>query len=129
MGYQIQQISENIISLDLISSFSAEDASNHALEMDPILERLCASGNKVHFLVRTVELGKISLEGRRSFGERNGDPRVGNTAVVGVNRFLKVVAQFVMVASGKQNIRFFDAADEVSALNWLNNQIDSTLQQ
>jgi len=128
MGYKVQQISENIISLDLIGDFSAEDATNHVLEMDPILERLSASGNQVHFLVSTAELGKISLEGRRSFGERNGDPRLGSTAVVGVNRFLKIVAQFVMVASGKQNIRFFDAADEVSALNWLKSQNNSTLQ-
>ncbi|MFK7801728.1 MAG: STAS/SEC14 domain-containing protein [Anaerolineae bacterium] len=129
MGYQIQQISDHIVALDLIGDFSAEDATNHVLEMDPILERICKDGEKVHFLVRTVELGKISLEGRRSFGERNGDARVGSTAVVGVNRFLKVVAQFIMVASGKQNIRFFDAADEASALGWLNSQTNSTPQQ
>ena len=119
MGYKIEQITDRIIGIDFIGDFTAEDVVNHVLEMDPILDRLSLAGQKAQFLIRTASLGKISLEGRRSFAERNGDPRVGKTAVIGVNRLLKIVAQFVTVASGKNNIRFFD--DEENAIKWLGN--------
>jgi len=119
MPYKIEQINKNIVSLELINDFTAEDAVNHAFDMDPILNRLGEAGVKAQFLVLTENLGKVSLEGRRAFSERNGDPRIGNTAVIGVNRFLKIVAQFITVASGKNNIRFFD--DKEKALEWLEN--------
>ena len=119
MGYKIENITDHIIGIDFLGDFTAEDALNHAKEMDPILDQFSLTGHQAQFLIRTASLGKISLEGRRSFAERNGDPRVGKTAVVGVNRLLKIVAQFVTVASGKNNIRFFD--DEENAIKWLGN--------
>ncbi len=119
MGYKIEKLDNNIIKFDMFDTFSAEDAVGHAVEMDPILSQLELAGQKAAFLIYTTNLNKISVEGRRSFSERNGDPRIGKTAVIGVNRFLKVIARFIIVASGKDNIRFFDVPDEGDAIAWL----------
>lgn len=119
MSYKIQKLTSQIIVLEFIGDFTAEDAVNHVLDMDPLLDQIGSSGDTAKFLIRTANLGAISLEGRRSFAKRNRDSRVGKTAVLGVNRFLKIVAQFITVASGKNNIRFFD--DEENALKWLEN--------
>ena len=119
MGYSINRLDGNIIKFEMLGDFTAEDAKNHADEMDPILNELAQNGQKAQFLIYTEQLKKISVEGRRSFSERNGDDRIGKTAVVGVNRFLKVIARFIMVASGKSNIKFFDLEDDLDAIEWL----------
>ena len=119
MGYSIEKLGENIIKFEMIGDFTAEDAQNHADQMDPILSELAQNGQQAQFLIYTEQLKKISVEGRRSFSERNGDDRIGKTAVIGVNRFLKVIARFIMVASGKNNIRFFDIEDDIDAIKWL----------
>ncbi len=119
MGYSIERLDGNIIKFNMYDTFTAEDASSHAREMDPILAELGRKNEQAMFLIYTSKLKKISIEGRRSFSERNGDERIGKTAVVGVNRFLKVIARFIIVASGKDNIRFFDEVNEADALAWL----------
>jgi len=119
MGYKIESLSDNIISIRFLGDFTKEDAFEQAEEMDPILDQVHALGEQVHFLVHTEEMGKILVEGRRSFSERNGDPRIGKTAVIGVNQFLKIIARFIVVASGKDNIRFFNVGDDQEALEWL----------
>ena len=37
--------------------------------------------------------------------------------MLGFNQILKMTARFVMVASGKKNVHFFD--DEAEAIEWL----------
>ena len=120
MGYSIERLGTNIIKFEMEGIFSAEDALNHEQQMDPILSELAQNGLKAQFLIYTANLSRISVEGRRSFSARNGDDRIGKTAVIGVNRFLKVIARFIMVASGKDNIKFFDEDDEDQAIAWLN---------
>ncbi len=119
MGYVIERLDDNIIKFNMFDTFTAEDAESHSLEMDPILDELAQKNKQALFLIYTSDLKKISVEGRRSFSERNGDDRIGKTAVVGVNRFLKIIARFIIVASGKDNIRFFDEPDEADAIAWL----------
>ncbi|MFK7801727.1 MAG: STAS/SEC14 domain-containing protein [Anaerolineae bacterium] len=117
MGYKLSKITENIMRLDLIGDFDAEDASNYPAQLMPYLENAAAHGEQLHIYVDTSEFGSLSVAGRRVFSEANKDERQGKIAASGVNRFLGMMARFIMVASGRDNIRFFD--DENSALEWL----------
>jgi hypothetical protein len=61
--------------------------------------------------------GKLSSIARRNLATMSSDPRMGKNAIVGVNRYQRVMASFVIKASGQHNVRFFDS--ETEALEWL----------
>lgn len=119
MGYKLERLSQQIIRLEYIGDFTAEDAVSMLEETSKIGAELRPLGKKVKMYVNAVNAGHIALEARRMFTEHNKDPWAGKTAVVGVGRIHKVIARFMTVASGNDNIRFFD--DEESALEWLEN--------
>lgn len=119
MGYKIELIKHDIIRLELIGNFTAEDTANQLSDIELIYNELDLAGKPTKFLVNAEKVGRISLETRRAFTEGNNNPQVGLSAVVGMNRMLQMVARFITVASGNNNIRFF--SDEESALEWLQN--------
>lgn len=54
---------------------------------------------------------------RKAFADLNRDPRLGKSATLGVDRYTRVLAGFVLRATGRRNIQFFDTEEE--ALTWL----------
>lgn len=54
---------------------------------------------------------------RRAFADLNLDPRLGKSATLGINRYTRVLIGFVLKATGRDNIRFFDTEED--ALAWL----------
>lgn len=117
MGYNLSKITENISRLNLQGDFDAEDAADYPTKLVPHLENAAARGQQLHIYVDTSEFGSLSVAGRRVFSDANKDERQGKIAATGVNRFLGMMARFIMVASGRDNIRFFE--DETTALEWL----------
>jgi hypothetical protein len=61
--------------------------------------------------------GKLPSAVRKMFAELNRDPRLGKSATIGLDRYTRVLAGFVLKATGRNNIRFFDTEEE--ALAWL----------
>lgn len=60
---------------------------------------------------------KLSSKTRKAFANINLDPRIGKTATAGMNRYVRVLVSFVLKATGRDNIRFFETEEE--ALTWL----------
>jgi hypothetical protein len=60
---------------------------------------------------------KLSAKARKAFFELNGDPRLGKSATVGVDRYTRVLIGFMLKATRRDNIRLFDTEEE--ALAWL----------
>lgn len=60
---------------------------------------------------------KLSPKTRKAFAALNLDRRLGKSATVGINRYTRVLVGFVLKATGRDNIRFFDTEEE--ALVWL----------
>ena len=81
-----------------------------ATELDP-----------VHTIMKIDGIENISTNARQRFIELNRDFRFGNLACIGDNRPFRVLAQFMVKAAERKNIRFF--AQEKEALNWLSNNI------
>ena len=61
--------------------------------------------------------GKLPPAVRKAFADLNRDPRLGKSATLNVNRYIRVLVGFVLRATGRTNIRFFDIEEE--ALAWL----------
>ena len=69
-------------------------------------------------LTTTDQVGqKVSSVVRKAFANLNADPRLGKSATVGLDRYLRVLVGFVLKATGRNNIRFFDS--EELAVVWL----------
>jgi hypothetical protein len=54
---------------------------------------------------------------RKAFFDLNSDPRLGKSATVGVDRYTRVLLDFMLKATKRDNIRLFDTEEE--ALAWL----------
>ena len=117
MAYELSNISDHIMTLKIIGDFDADDALVYADDLEEYFERAKSVGRKLHIYVDTSEMGKISVEIRRVTSETNKDPRAGYVATDGVNRVIRIMARFLMVASGRNNIYFFDTQKE--AIDWL----------
>lgn len=117
MAYTLEPVSKNILKIEFIGDITNEDAQENSAEIDELLEKATPS-HPIHFLVDASRMGKVSSGARRVFTQRNQNPRIGSTALVGMNRAIRVLAIFIAKASGREdNMRFFDS--EESALEWL----------
>ncbi len=80
------------------------------LQAAPETEPLCA-------ILDATQSGKLSARARKIFFGLNRDPRVGKVAVLGSRRYLRVLGQFILKATQRDNIRFFNLEQE--AVAWL----------
>lgn len=117
MAFKLSNIADNIMMLKIIGDFDADDALIYADHLEEFLERAASVGRKLHIYVDTSEMGKISVEIRRVTSETNKDKRAGQVVTDGVTRVVRIMARFLMVASGRNNIHFFDTRKE--AIDWL----------
>jgi hypothetical protein len=121
MAFTLQPITPNIVKMEFIGDFTDDDADNQSAGIDHYMSQM-AVGTQMNFLIDTSRMGKISAKARRVFTERNKNPQVGSTAVYGVSRTLKVLGVFIIKASGRDNIRFFDT--ESDGLAWLKQEVE-----
>ena len=117
MGFKISHINENVIRNEMIGHFTAEDALAYEQEIKVHYEEADSIGKQLHIYVDTSQFEKLSVEGRRTFSKMNQDNRLGRIASTGGNRILNTLARFIMIASKRNNIRYFSSEEE--ALDWL----------
>lgn len=116
MAHEMHMRDDGILEVIFSGDFDAAEVDAYMRDFEPYLE---VGPDIIHFLVDVSQVGKSSAAARRTFGEmfRDPHPRTGKTAMVGANRYLRVVAGFVMKATGAQNMRIFDSEED--ALAWL----------
>ena len=66
-------------------------------------------------------VGRISSNARRFFTELTNDPRFGSAAIVSPPRRVRVLGKFILKATGRENIHFFE--NEAEALDWLKSRV------
>lgn len=115
--YKITRTDERFLRVVFTGDFDDADATAYVQELGPFLQAATAE-NPLRLLVDAQEVGRLSVKARKILTELNSDPRSGETAVLGVNRFLMVLAQFILKASNRDNVRFFES--EAEAVAWLN---------
>jgi hypothetical protein len=76
-------------------------------------------GKKIDWLieVKNVKNAILSTQIRRTIAETMKTRTFGKVAVIGASTIIKLIVQFIMIASGKKNVRLFSTEKE--ALRWL----------
>jgi len=109
---------DGVLRVRFIGNVDKETAEAYLAEYQQFL--VDASPERpLHFLADATHLGKFSAAARKIWIDafRDPDPRIGNTAMVGASRYVRVLSGFVLKAVGRDNVRLF--ATEEEALAWL----------
>jgi hypothetical protein len=116
MAHEMHMGDDGILRVKLSGDFDRQDVEAYVKDYEPFLAQ---TTGMIDFLVDVSEVGKASSGARKAFGEMFSipNPRAGYTAVVGANRYVRVVAGFVTRVTGATNLRLFDTEDP--ALAWL----------
>ncbi len=118
MAYEVEILDGGILRVAFTGHIEAEDMAGYSRAYEEMRDT-AQDVDKIHFLVDVSEAGKGSAAARRAMTEwfRAPDPQAGKTAIVGANRYMRVLTSFVIKATGKKDMRLFDSAED--ALVWL----------
>jgi hypothetical protein len=115
---------DGILRVRFIGNLDREDAEAYLGDYQRYLEGR-EPGEHLHFLVDATDLGKFSAAARKLWIDafRDPDPRIGDTALVGASRYVRVLSSFILKAVGRDNVKLF--ATEGEALAWLASREES----
>ena len=118
MPYEAHLRQDGILRVKFVGDIDEEDWMAYSAEYTPLVETI-TDAQPLHFLVDASEIGKISAPARKILLDafRYPDPRIGNTAMLGASRYVRVLASFILKATGRDNICIFGTEEE--ALAWL----------
>ncbi len=118
MGNSIRQLDDNILHSTFKGDIEIADVDEFVHNVEPYLKKAPLS-SLFHFVVDAQYEKHWSFAARRKFTQLfDHEPRFGKVAIFNASRFSRVVATFIMHASGRANqVRFFEG--EASARTWL----------
>ncbi len=116
MTHEIEMRDDGILRMALIGDVGKEDMEVFLKDYVPFLEA-ATEAEPLAVLVDSVRSGKLSSKARKAFAGMNRDPRLGKVANVRSGRYTRVLIGWVLKATGRDNLRFFDSEEE--ALAWL----------
>lgn len=117
MAHRFEHIKDNFLRSFFTGTVDDSAIDEFLVNVEPYLSQ--ATGQKpLHFLVDASGEGGWSFNARRRFTKLFEDDRLGRVAIINADRFTRIVATFLMKATGREDsVRFFTAEDE--ALAWL----------
>lgn len=118
MPFKLEFRDDGILQAVFSGFLDTDDMEGYLQEYNQVLDG-SAGTEKLHFLVNSDEVTKVSASARKAFVQmlRQTDPRIGFTAMVGGSRYVRVLTSFVLKAVGRDDIRSFESEEE--ALAWL----------
>lgn len=120
MPYEFGVRDDGILSLVFLGDQDVEDLRAFRVEFDPHLAA-ASTAKPLLVLVDGTQSPRFTAGARKSFLELNRDARIGAAAIWGVDRYTRVLADFVLRATSRKNIAFFDT--EQQAIDWLKAQM------
>ena len=116
MTHELTMGEDGIIRLTFIGDVEKKDIEAYVEDLTPFL-KAATEENPLRFLSFSGREGKFSSAARKTFAQINEDRRIGKVAILGGNRFNRVLTTIILKATGRNNIRFFGT--EAEALAWL----------
>jgi hypothetical protein len=116
MAHEISMGDDGILRLAFIGDMVGEDIEIFIKDFTPFLEA-ATEVEPLNILADASRAGKTSSAARKAYVRLNRDLRGGKVAVVGARRYGRVLVSFILKATGRDNVRFFDSEEE--ALAWL----------
>jgi hypothetical protein len=101
----------------VFGKFFGEQEEEGAEEFIGEVAKLMKPGEKERLFIDGSEAGKSSAGARKAYVKFAKSVTAGKIAIFGVSTLLKVIATFIIRASGTGNVRFF--TDKEEALKWL----------
>lgn len=118
MAYTLEMGHDNILYVTINGEFTEAELQTYILDLNAYVDPLGEDETLLSF-IDTTGLDRVNPNLRRTIGDIMDDPRLGNTAILGNSRVVKVMVDFVLKASGRDHMRYFTDRDE--ALSWLLN--------
>lgn len=117
MGNKMQKRPDGLIYSQFIGAVDDAAVAEFQRHVAPFLED-ATPANPLHFIADAAEEGSWAFSARRDFTKMFEDKRLGKVAITNASRFTRVVATFLMKATGRDaSVRFFET--EASAVEWL----------
>jgi len=116
MAHQLQFENDGVLRLTFIGDTDHQGAEKLVADFAPFLEQTPVD-KPLLILWDDTRGGKASAEVRRVYAELNRDPRIGKVAIFGAQRYGRVLGEFVLKLTGRDNVRFFN--NEAEARAWL----------
>lgn len=118
MPYRIQMGDDGILRVDFAGgSLERDEVDAFIREFTVYLDAATPEAPLRMLTIANQSGAKLSSKTRKAFADLNSDPRLGKAATVGVDRYTRVLVGFVLKATGRDNIRFFETEEQ--ALAWL----------
>ncbi|HOU12580.1 MAG TPA: STAS/SEC14 domain-containing protein [Anaerolineae bacterium] len=116
MVHQLGMASDGILRLMFIGDTDKLGAEALIADFGPYLAHATVE-NPLCILWDDTRGGKASSEVRKFYADLNSDPRIGKVAIFGAKHYGRVLGEFILKFTGRDNIRFFDTQEQ--ALSWL----------
>ncbi len=116
MAHQLELESDGILRLTFIGDTDYQGAEKLLADFMPFLEQTTVD-KPLLILWDDTHGGKASSDARKVYADLNRDPRIGKVAIFGAQRYGRVLGEFVLKLTGRDNVRFFN--NEAEARAWL----------
>lgn len=116
MAHQLQLEGEGVLRLTFLGDTNRRGVEKLVADFQPFLAQVTAE-NPWLILWDDTQGGKTTADVRKVYAEFNRDARVGRIAVFGAQRYGRLLGEFVLKLTGRDNVRFFDNENE--ARTWL----------
>lgn len=118
MPYQIQLIEAGIVRISFPGgSLEHEEVEDFMRDFRVYLDDATPEAPMNVMTIVGQQGAKLPSKTRKAFTDLNADKRLGKAATLGVDRYARVLIGFMLKATGRDNIRFFDTEEQ--ALAWL----------
>ena len=116
MAYTLHTDNDGILQVTITGDFTEEELKSYMNDLSGILADV-PDGKRIKSFMDTTKLGRVNPNLRRTVGDFMDNPKLGETAVLGNSRIVKVMIDFVLKASGRHHMKYFTDRDE--AMAWL----------
>ncbi len=117
MPYQMLMCEDGIVKISFDGGLERDELDQFVDDVTRYLESATPEAPLRTLAIADQTGMKFSPAVRKAFTNLNADPRLGKCATVGVDRYMRVLVGFILKATRRDNIRFFDS--EELALVWL----------
>ena len=117
MTHNIKMGSDGILRVAFIGDVSRADFEAYHRDITPFIEASTPE-NPLYIILDTHQTGKLSSTVRQGFTQLNRDLRLGHTGIIGASRPIHVFINFLLKATQRNNVEFFDSDENV--VEWLN---------
>lgn len=116
MTHTIRMGNDGILRVSLIGDVSKSDFEAYQRDLTAFLDASTPE-NPLNTILDASQTAKLSSASRQGITQINKDPRIGQMAVLGASRPTRVFINFLLKATQRDNVDFFESDD--NAVDWI----------